>query len=247
MTRRLLERASSIVAAALMAGGCAADDAGADGTVVVFAASSLTDVLEAIEVPGAELDVAVAGSPTLVAQLREGASADVLVTADRAAMDQAIADGSVAGPPTVVATNTLELVVADGNPGAVDGLDDLADSELRIGLCAADVPCGTLALTATASLGVEVAADTEEPSVRALAAKVGLGEIDAALVYRSDALALGLTTVPVPDLAGHVTEYLAATVAADPTPEATGLVDALAADSDVRRLFADSGFGPPPS
>lgn len=66
-------------------------------------------------------------------------------------------------------------------------LTDLADPSLLVGLCAAPVPCGSLAATVLADAGVIVEPDTREPDVRALRTKIELGELDAGLVYASDA------------------------------------------------------------
>ena len=228
------------LATSLAVGGCG-DDA---EVVTVMAASSLADVLAEVDAD-VELSVALAGSTTLVAQLREGAGADVLITANRAAMTRAIDDGSVAGAPAPLATNSLVLAVAPGNPGAVSALADLADPGLALGLCAPEVPCGALAREAAVGLGVEVRPDTEEPNVRALAAKIDLGEVDTGLVYATDAAALGLETVAVPGLEEFVNVYQIASVERDPPPAVDRFLTALLDDPLVRAVFARAGFGPP--
>ena len=222
-----------------------------DDTLIVMAASSLTDVLAEMENSTAltdvgDIDTVFAGSTTLVAQLREGAAADLLLTANRDAMTRAASDGSVAGRPVVFATNSLVLAVAPGNPGAVAGLDDLARTDLQVGLCAAAVPCGTLAVEAAAELGVDIAVDTEEPNVRALAAKIVLGEIDVGLVYATDAAALGLDTVAVPGLSFFVNEYVVATVDEAPSDAVARLASTLVHDAVARAILSDAGFGAPP-
>lgn len=222
---------------------------GADDTIVLMAASSLTDVITGIDESGrfgAPVEPVFAGSTALVAQLREGADADLLVTADRPSMEQAIRDGSVEGEPTVLATNALVLAVAPGNPAAIRGLADLAQPSVIVGVCAAEVPCGALAGAATGGLGVIPSVDTEEPNVRALAAKISLGEVDAGLVYRTDAAALDLETVAVDGLDRFVTEYLVATVNADAAPAVAAVADALTDDPAVRGSLAAAGFGTPP-
>ncbi len=241
-----MSRVVVALAALVALGGCGADDE----TVVLMAASSLSDVFSEIET-GAytdlELTTAFAGSTTLVAQLGEGAEADILVTANNDAMSRAIDDGSVAGTPVAFATNSLALAAAPGNPGNVVGIDDLADPGLVLGLCAPEVPCGSLALEATAGLGVEVRPDTEEPNVRALAVKIDLGEVDAGLVYATDAAAFGLETVAVPGLDDFVNEYLIATVESDPPAAVSRFLDALLRDPLIRAVLTDAGFGAPSS
>ena len=119
-----------------------------EGTVLVFAAASLTDAFAEIEVafeaahPGVDVMVNTAGSSALREQILEGAPADVFASANRPNIDQLMAAGEVAGEVEVLATNSLQIVVPAGNPGGVTGVQDLARPELLIGLCAEGVPCG---------------------------------------------------------------------------------------------------------
>src|SRR6202165_1788973 len=92
------------------------------GSISVFAASSLTDSFKAL---GASFDAApagvtvkfnFAGTPTLVTQIEQGASADVFASADTTNMDKLKGDGYTTGTPRVFAHNQLAIVVAPGNP-----------------------------------------------------------------------------------------------------------------------------------
>ena len=168
-----------------------------------MAASSLTDVIEVVVEDSESLTPVIAGSATLVAQLAAGADADVLITADAATMEQAVSGGSVQGEPELIAVNTLVLATPAGNPGDVDRLADLGRRDLLIGLCAAEVPCGALAHQALGEAGIAPSADTLELNVRALASKLSLGELDAGLVYATDARTSGLATVAAPELSDH--------------------------------------------
>lgn len=183
-----------------------------DEAVVVFAPSSLAPVQGRLDAGLAAeglgpVEWVFAGSQSLVAQLSDGAPADALITADLFTF-AAARDAGVTWPDErALAENVLVLAVADGNPGGVTGLGDLADPALLVGTCAVEVPCGRLAAEATAALGVAIAADTDETSARALTAKLLAGEIDAGLVYRSDAVTSGLEVVPVDALDRFVNEY----------------------------------------
>ncbi len=178
-----------------------------------------------------------AGSQTIVAQLIDGAPADILLTADRVTLDRA-RDAGVTGPTEVALTeNHLVLAVSIGDPGRVDHIDDLADPALLVGVCAVEVPCGRLAADATDALGVAIAADTEEPSARALSGKLLAGELDAGLIYRTDALAGGMPVIDVPGLDDHVTTYWASAV----TENDAVLDFLLSADGQV--ILRDAGFG----
>lgn len=164
----------------------------ADTTIDVFAAASLAnafeDVVDAYELEHRDVQVRVnlAGSSALREQLRDGADADVFVSANQEIMAELVADGTVAGQPVVVATNTMVLAVPAGNPGQVSGLRDLEDSSLFVGVCAAGVPCGDLATTMLDAAGVVAAIDTAESDAAALVRRLLDAELDAALVYASD-------------------------------------------------------------
>ncbi len=210
----------------------------ADGQATVLAASSLAPALEPLAGDG--LRITFAGSPSLVSQLEAGAPAALLVVADAESLAAAEATGRIHGQPTAIAANRLVLATADGNPGGVASLADLAREELLVGLCAPEVPCGRLAAAELAEAGVTAAADTEESSVAGLASKLRLGEIDAGLVYASDAEALGLTVVHEPALDLRSVLYAAAV-----DGELSGAAEALA-ESLAAGLLADHGFGEPP-
>jgi molybdate transport system substrate-binding protein len=176
---------------------------GVRGTVLVFAAASLTDVMADLEVsfeaahPGVDVEINVAGSSSLGEQILEGAPADVFASANEITMDRLVAEGAVVDPPSAFAANRLEIAVPVGNPGGITGLADFADDSLLLGLCIETVPCGDFARQALARAGIEPSIDTEEPDVRALLAKVAGGELDGGVVYETDILAASDTVAGV--------------------------------------------------
>ena len=252
---RLWERAlrptlaAAAVVVSILAGGCsgAADGAAPGGgrEVVVMAASSLTDVMELVFGDSPNVIPVLSGSSTLVAQLAAGAEADVLITANAATMDRAVSEGSVQGEPVVIAMNTLVLATAPGNPGHVVGLADLARDDLLVGLCADEVPCGTLALEALGEAGITPAVDTFESNVRALAAKLALGELDASLIYSTDAARAGLVTVDAPELPDHVNRYHIASVSAEPPTEVREVIGEFFGGNTGYKALHAHGFLPP--
>ena len=209
-----------------------------------MAASSLTDVIEIVFEGRNSVISVIAGSSSLVAQLAAGAEADVLITANATTMERAVSEGSVQGEPILIATNTLVLATPAGNPAGVTGLADLARGDLLIGLCAVEVPCGALAGQALDDAQITPSADTLEPNVRALAAKISLGELDAGLVYATDARMAGLATVDAPELRDHRTGYYIASLSAEPPPEVQAVIDDFAVLGSVgsKALYA-YGFG----
>ena len=214
--------------------------------VVVMAASSLTDVVEAVSASHPKVTAVLSGSSTLVAQLSAGTDADVLITANAATMERATADGLIRGTPVMIATNTVVLATAPGNPGRVSDLTDLARRDLLVGLCAAEVPCGTLARQALDEAQIAPSVDTLEFNVRALVAKLWLGELDAGLVYGTDAAMAGLPTVDSPELDGHTNRYYIASVSAEPSPRVQAVIAAFTEPGSVgAEALRAYGFGPP--
>lgn len=226
----------------------ACGDGDGTGVVRVAAASSFTEVVEGLAgVLADELTVEpdLGGSATLARQILDGAPVDVFVAADEVTMERVVDAGATAGAPVTVATNVLVLVVPDGNPADVVGLEDLSRAELAIGRCASDVPCGRLAVAELADAGIADATDTEEADVRSLLAKVVLGELDAALVYRTDALAAGDdVTVVADDRLDRVTRYQAVVIEGGDEAAAHRFIDALEGVAGTTLLTA-LGFGTP--
>ena len=114
-------------------------------TALVFAPSSLAPFeakLDAalIESGIGPVEWVFAGSQSLVAQLIDGAPADVLITADAVTFARANAAGVTWDDGRDLVANRLVLAVAPGNPGGVTSLDDLGRSGLLVGVCAPEVP-----------------------------------------------------------------------------------------------------------
>nr|BFE69279.1 hypothetical protein GCM10020092_025800 [Actinoplanes digitatis] len=96
-----------------------------------------------------------------------------------------------------------------GNPKGVKGLSDLAKPDVKVALCAPEVPCGAAAQKVIAAAGVTIKPVTLEQDVKAALSKVKLGEVDAALVYRTDAKASAsdVDGVEFPESSGAINEY----------------------------------------
>ena len=163
-----------------------------DTTTTIFAAASLTEAFTEVgdafvrEHPDVDLAFSFASSSDLARQVVEGAPADVFASADPANMAKVTDAGAASVEPTVFATNQAEMIVAPGNPLDITGVDDLAAGDLVVVVCAPDVPCGTYAGEVFAKAGVDITPDSYENNVKAVAAKVVLGEADAGIVYATD-------------------------------------------------------------
>ena len=173
-----------LLAGLVLVAGCASGHASSGTTVTVFAAASLSDAFPAIGTAfhRAHPDVAVrfsfAGSQSLVAQVQQGAPADVLATADETSMARVRKDGEV------FARNRLAIVVPKGH--AVPALGQLGRPGLRLVLGGPTVPVGRAAAKALAAADVAVHPVSEEPDVMSVLAKVAAGEADAGIVYATD-------------------------------------------------------------
>lgn len=220
-------------------------------TLTVFAAASLTEAFDELAAqfeaahPNVDVVLNSGGSTALAQQIVQGAPVDVFAAAAEPPM-ATVVEAGLAESPVVFATNTLELVVPAGNPAGVTGLADLADPGLRIALCDATVPCGAASEQLLANAGVTAAPDTLESDVTAVLTKVRLGEVDAALVYRTDVAAAGeVEGIEVPGAASVVNRYPIAALADATDADAAAAFVAFVTGPAGRSVLDDLGFGAP--
>lgn len=259
--------AAALVTAAVVAPACGpmspASRDGAPGPpqraseLLVFAASSLTEAFgelaKSFEAAHPEVDVKLSleSSSTLAAQIVEGAPADVYASADQVQMGM-IQDEGLAVDPVAFATNRLVIVTPAGNPAGIEALADLAGNGVKLVLAAPEVPVGSYARVMLERLGVAEATESNvvsnEEDVKAVVAKVRLGEADAGVIYRTDltqSVEDDLELIDVPAGASPVAVY--------PITVVRGTDDAKAARAWVRHVLSPEGqrvlrslaFGPP--
>jgi molybdate transport system substrate-binding protein len=236
--------AAGIVAAILP--GCAATTA-QPPQLVVSAAASLSAVFEDV---GAEFERATgvdvvfnfAGSSDLLAQLEQGASADVLATADERTMNSARDAGLLAGAAEVFAQNAMAVAIAPGNPAAIESLEDLTGDALLV-VCAPQVPCGSATLALAERAGLDLSPVSEESSVTDVLAKVATGEADAGIVYRTDLrrAPAGVEGLEIPNAVNVTTSYPIATVDGADEPLARQFTEFVLGGAG-RKLLAEAGF-----
>lgn len=188
-------------------------------TLTVFAAASLAAPLRELghefeqAEPGVRVRLNLAGSQQLVAQLRQGADADVFASADERTMAVADSSGLLAAPSVTFAHNALAVIVPRANRARLTRLEDLARPGIKLVIGADAVPVGHYTRVLLAKLAprqgypagyarrVLANVVSEEENVRAVLNKVQLGEADAGVVYRSDvlpALARQVSILPLP-------------------------------------------------
>ncbi|TPV93576.1 MAG: molybdate ABC transporter substrate-binding protein [Myxococcales bacterium FL481] len=202
--------------------------------LTVFAASSLTEVLGAIETdferahPQVDVQTVFAGSQVLRLQIQHGAAADVLLPADPSYVEDLSRRGLVTTSRTV-AHNELVLAVSPRSAPDLRRFGDLERAE-RIVLGSRDVPVGAYAETILSAAAARYGAAfvnrvrqrvvSREHNTRLVRAKVEMGEADAAIIYRTDVLASDrLKLVPIPPELNLATSYPVAVLSDAPHPD----------------------------
>ncbi|MBE3074907.1 MAG: molybdate ABC transporter substrate-binding protein [Actinobacteria bacterium] len=250
--RRVTAPAAAVTVAALALAGCSAAVGGPGNaptrhTVVVLAASSLTQSLTAIAAdfeashPGTDVQLSFAASSTVVTQVNQGAPADLIALAGTSSMTPLDKSRIPTGGIRLLAGNTLEIVTPPSNPGKVNAIADLSRPTLKVVLCVATAPCGRAAATALSVAGVVAHVVSYESDVKATLAKVQLGEADAAIVYHSDVVSAGLRVrgLQIPAAVNQRLEYPLVRLSDDPTT--VQFMTYLLSDRGRERLIAN-GF-----
>jgi molybdate transport system substrate-binding protein len=223
------------------------------GTVTVFAAASLTESFTRMGTdfeaanPGSKVTFNFAGSSALATQINQGAPADVFAAAAPANMKAVIDAGGADGTPTTFVRNQLVIAVPTGNPKRVTGLADLTRSGVKVALCAERVPCGAAARKALDAAGVKLTPVTLEQDVKAALSKVKLGEVDAALVYRTDARAAAsdVDGVEFPESAVALNEYPIVALKDAPNRAGAAAFVAYVMSDQGRAVLTAAGFQAP--
>lgn len=238
-------------------------DASESVDLTVFGAASLADALAIIEeeyesaVPGIDLVVATDSSTALRTQIEEGAPADVFLSADTG-NPEALAAAGLAEDPVEYAGNSIALVVPLMNPAGIQIPADLATAGVQIIAAGPEVPISGYVAEVVASLAALPGypagfADaytanvvSEEDNVRAVIAKVELGEGDAGFVYQTDGLASAeVLDISIPEEANTHAIYAGCVIAdSDHLPEAEAFLDWLAGP-DGQATLAEFGFVAP--
>lgn len=263
--RRIL---SALVLAALAALACGQGRKPPAPVLTVFAAASLAGPFDEIVAryrerhAGVTVHVNYAGSQQLAAQLEQGARADVFASADQRWMEHVRRRGLVSDPPVVFARNRLVAVIPESNPGGIHGLEDLGRAGLKLVLAADAAPAGRYSREVLGKLArlpgypadyerrVLANVVSEEENVKAVVAKVHLGEADGGLVYRSDvtpALASRLEVLEIPDAANVIASYPVALLERGREPGAARAFLELLLGSEGRAALTRHGFVVPPT
>lgn len=237
-----MKRALAAIALAVVLVACG----GGDKELTVYAAASLTEVFQELDV---EARFNFAGSDELATQIREGAPADVYAAASPRYPDEFFAEGLVE-EPEIFATNRLVLIVPSDNPADIDSVDDLGEEGTKLVVGAEGVPVGDYARAALENIGAAGVLDnvvSNEEDVKGVVGKVAAGEADAGFVYVTDYNAAKdeLEAIELPEEAQAVVQYPIAVVVDTPNQEAAEAFVQLVLGEEGRQALADAGFGLP--
>ncbi len=204
--------------------------AAASQTLTVFAAASLhnafTDIAAKFEAahPGVSVRLNFDGSQILETQIANGAPADVFASADQRSMSKAT-DAGLVNAPVAFARNSLVAILQFDLE--IRSLRDLTHDNLKLAICAEEVPCGRYTRVALQKMsadphfwpdyGKQVQRNvvTLEQNVEGVVQKVLLGEADAGFAYASDvvqASGIRMRSFPIPDEDQEVAAYPIAVV-----------------------------------
>jgi molybdate transport system substrate-binding protein len=220
------------------------------GTVTVFAAASLTETFQALgktfesEHPGTKVTFNFGGSDTLAASITNGAPADVFAAASTKTMQTVSDAGDVSGTPTTFARNQLEIATLPGNPKNINSLKDLTDPNVKVALCAKEVPCGAAAQMALDAAGLKLTPVSYEQDVKSALTKVELKEVDASIVYKSDVKSAGgkVDGVEFAESAKAINTYPIARLKNAPNPNAAKAFISLVTSSQGQQVLTTDGF-----
>jgi len=223
------------------------------GTLVVFAATSLTDAFNKIGAgfekanPGVTVKFNYNGSSSLATSITQGAPADVFASAAPANMKTVTDAGDAAGTPQIFTRNTGEIMVEKGNPQHIESVKDLADDKIKVAVCAPEVPCGALAQDIFSNAGVTVKPVSQETNVGGVVTKVTLGEVDAGIVYVTDVKenAAKSSGVTIPSDQNAITDYPIVQLKGAPNASAAKAFISYVLGPDGQQVLASFGFMPP--
>ena len=254
ITRRSLLAAGALLALPACSGG----GESAKPTLSVFAAASLTEALEEAspQFEAAEVVHTLDSSGTLRDQIKEGAQADVFISAAQKQMDQLAEAGLIDEESRFdILENKVVLVVPEGNPAGIESFDDLAThlaaGDILFAMGNEEVPVGAYTLKIFDYYGLSEAdlvnrqVITYGNNVKAVTAQVSEGTVDAGVIYASDAFSAGLPAIDMAteEMCGKVV-YPAAVLAGSQQPElAASYLQFLCGDVG-RAAFERVGFTP---
>ncbi len=232
--------------------------------LTIYAAASLKSALEEAKAayetanPGMTLTLSTDSSAALETQIEQGAPADVFLSADITNPQKLVDAGLAEGAAVTFAGNELTIIVPIADPAGISTPADLARSGVKVIAAGDEVPITKYATQLVDNLADEAGypADfaamyaanivSREDNVKAVVAKIELGEGDAGIVYVTDATAsTKVTTVAVPEAANVPATYAGVVVRASGNAAAAKTFLDWFAGPDGQAILGTFGFLPP--
>jgi molybdate transport system substrate-binding protein len=253
-----------VVSACSPGAGAGASGASTPASLTILGAASLTGALEAAKTASAKVDpatpltISADSSSALETQIEQGAPADVFLSADTTNPKKLVDEGLAEGAAVTFATNRRTAIVPTANTARIGSPVDLARTGIRIVAAGDEVPITKYANQLLDNLAKEpgypadfvakVTANivSREDNVKAVVAKVELGEADAGIVYVTDAKASSkVTMIPVPDAPNVPATYAGVVVKASRNATAARAFLDWFAGPEGGAILASFGFLPP--
>jgi molybdate transport system substrate-binding protein len=261
--RRLIPTIAVIAAVAGCGPGVTSNPPPSQTGLTVDGAASLKGALDQLKTsfesahPGTTLTISTDSSAALRTQIEQGAHADVFLSADVSNPKKLAEEGLVDGLAVEFAGNLLTIVVPAGNPAKIASPANLAGAGVKIIAAGDEVPITNYANQAIGLLArldgypsdfaTRAAANvvSREDNVRAVIAKIELGEGDAAIVYVTDARASSkVTTIDLPAQANVPATYAGVVIrGSNHLAAAHGFLDWMNG-AEAQRILAQLGFIP---
>ena len=237
---------------------------GPPAALTIYGAASLKGALDQLKAsyetghPGTTLTISTDSSATLRTQIEQGAPADVFLSADvnnpKKLVDGGLADGELVD----FAGNLLTIVVPTANPAKIATPVDLARTGVKVVAAGDEVPITKYANQAIGLLAglpgypADFAAKytanvvSKEDNVKALIAKIELGEGDAGIVYVTDAKASSkVQTIEIPPQANVPAVYAGVVVKASTHLAAARAFLDWMGGAEAQLILTELGFSPP--
>lgn len=223
----------------------------------IYAASSLTDVVDAWVDAYAQVDADVeirvnyAGTNTLKLQIQQGAPADIFLSANQKYYDELSKEGFVLdGQP--FAENSLCVITHESN-NKITNVEDLKGEDVSLILGEENVPIGKYSQLMLQKADSHYGAGfydacsnrviSYESNVRRIVTKIALNEADAGIVYVTDAIAAEQVKVIAIDDAYNCTSsyYMAQLVSSKDNETVKNFYDFLSSE-EAMLILEDKGF-----
>jgi molybdate transport system substrate-binding protein len=232
--------------------------------LTIFGAASLKGALDKAKAvyeaahPGTTVTISADSSSALETQIEHGAPADIFLSADTTNPKKLVDGGFADGAAVTFAGNKLTVIVPTADPAGVTTPADLAKPGVKVIAAGPEVPITKYAIQLVGNLAKEMGypADfaakytanvvSQEDNVKAVVAKIELGEGDGGIVYVTDAKAsTKVTSIDVPDAANVPATYAGVVVKASKNAVAAKTFLDWFAGPDGQAILSEFGFLPP--